>query len=149
MGICNKFWRYFTDTEPAKDACIEPTRPATPMPTIKEPLKDISEPVLSLVESIKNDEWELEMIRDTWPSDYYGTNYKATHVWLGKELFFKSYRSIFECTAAWMTADEKNLVAEEMFVAAQKHIEGILERNNQRTRESFMIFTKQDYNKEK
>lgn len=167
MGFWSKLNQMLGDG-PQGSNCIHnglppPTRPAPPMPTIKQPKKDsaknISEPVLSLVETIRNDEWELNQ---DWsiPSGIYtrgARGYVATHVWLGKTVSFMDTKAYddnycpvnqkFVCTASWMNEYEKEFVASEMWHASELHHKLRKEREAIRARETFMVFTKQDYNK--
>ena len=126
--------------------------------TVKSPchqskqVPPISEPVLSLVGSLKNREWTFEMTECT-----IGTAYKCTH--LQKKLKFTVYKTpnfglVFQqardttayelsCCANWMTTEESKLVATTAFKVITDEYEEWKIANNWKEREKFMILTKE------
>lgn len=93
-----------------------PTKPAPPMPTIKPPKIDISEPVVTLLAMLERDEWE-----PTSKSDYSSheitntlTNIYNESLHLSRSISMMSGRAtnnkfkVFD----WMTEDEFKIVSD-------------------------------------
>lgn len=138
------FWKQLLGLEPAAPPMPAVARCTDDVPEAAKPQekKDISEPVLALVKTIQNDEWELTRVR----TGYSGTDFEARHCWLNKTMKFEVCNISFKgltCGEVWMTEDERKLVAKEMWEASTKHNRAHQELHNRLVRESFMIFTQQ------
>ena len=109
----------------------------------------ISEPVLSLVGSLRKREWTFEMVKSP-----IGKSYKCTH--LQKKLKFTVCKTPnfgvfqqniplhkFKCYEDWMTSEEGELVATTAFEVIKQEYEEWRIANNWKEREKFMILTKE------
>lgn len=121
----------------------EPTRPAPPMPTIKEPEKDISEPVRSIIQTLKDGEWSFKSsVGWTSVSVYF------THEWFGNKLTVYNFSSPCTsekatCQSEWMTQTERESVGSVCWQIYQERVDWEREQSLAKQRESFMILVKE------
>lgn len=133
------FWKQLFGVEEIPQGLPKPTRPAPPMPAIKEPKKDISEPVLSIIQTLKDGEWSFKSY------GLCGEIICVTHEWFGnyltvyvyeKDRYFKTH-----CTAEWMTQEEKEAVGDICWQIYQGRKNWEKEQSLAKQRESFMNLT--------
>lgn len=140
MGFWKTFWAYATNTEPNEQGFPQPTRPAPPMPTIKVPKKDISEPVLSIIQTLKDGEWSFEGSSYSRTESVY-----FTHEWFGRKLtiYFWHHADKPQCDSEWMTQDEKEAVGSVCWEIYQGRVKWEKEQSLAKQRESFMCLVKE------
>lgn len=123
--------------ETARLPQIQPTRPAPAMPKTKPVKNDISEPVLSLIQTLKDGEWSFEF--NLYSEDLV----KFTHEWFGNTFSMwqdKDYITLertWKAQSDWMTNDEKLAVG----AAAYQHMQDKKAQRLAKERESFMVLT--------
>lgn len=130
----------------------EPTKPKPPMPECKpysepyKPVPDISEPVITLLEELKKDVWEVKQIYEVSHNSYY-----ITHVYKESVKFylnggwtrdFKETKTLYYVD--WMTNKEKEVVikALEPVISGQLDLQAQLEKINSREKFSKALLGK-------
>lgn len=114
---------------------------------VKVPL--ISEPVLSLVESLENREWSFSSVEAVYgfavKCNHYRKKLKFTAVKSQVFQLFPSHTTVYEfsCRDDWMTKDEGELVAKTVFKVIEEENKEWRIANNYKEREKFMILTKE------
>lgn len=136
-----------------------PSKPAPPMPKVK-PAKPsgISEPVISLIESLGRDEWELSKYNGNSAYERSHLIINAFHEHICVHIYKKSTRPLWDqdskdkvLGAEWMTSEEQEAVVR----AAIERIEWLEDLNTRRQfdiqRNKFMILapsTKKETNEQ-
>jgi hypothetical protein len=131
----------------AKENDVE--KPSEPVvEDVKVPL--ISEPVLSLIESLKNREWsfiyEEAVMSTVFKCGHIGNKLQFTAVKIDEyELFPSSHipKYRYYCRDSWMTKEEGELVSITAFQVMTEENEEWRIANNWKEREKFMILTKE------
>lgn len=110
MNCIEKLWRWVGDTTinklpPLDRGLFLPTRPAPPMPECKPPKLDISEPVITLLEELRKDVWEVSRTTMSGAKT-------VTHVYREDVvLYVMCYGDTYVLGGQdWMTTDERVLV---------------------------------------
>lgn len=107
--------------------------------------KDISEPVLSIIKTLKDGEWSFR--GDT---NYGSVHLVFTHEWFGNFIgVFRSTNYLSKedkpyCTAEWMTQVEKEAVGSICWQIHQGRVKWEKEQSLAKQRESFMVLVKSD-----
>ena len=112
---------------------------------VKVPL--ISEPVLSLIESLENREWNFSV--DEKDREFDCTTFIAKNINNSLSFTFSKYTSTWDgdtkyyCLNSWMTEAESFAVATAAFKVIEEECEEWRIANNYKEREKFMILTKE------
>lgn len=132
------FWKQLFGRERIPQGLPKPTRPAPQMPPIRNPGPILSEPVVSIIQSLKDGEWTFE----EFVGGFAGRDVHFEHKEFDKKLLIYSGDHP-RCLADWMTEEERYAVGEvcwNIFKEAEDR-----ERKQYLTeqRESFMCFVKE------
>ena len=140
MGFWGTLYKMLgADEEPVK-GFPPPARPAPPMPTIKAPKNGISEPVLSIIRTLKNGEWSykvycrMSLCSITFTHEWYGNNIR---------IYVYGYDRDYSCGEEWMTKEEQVAVADVCWQIYQGRVKWEKEQSLAKERESFMCLTKE------
>lgn len=112
----NLFWKSGLGPLPANRGLPTPTRPAPPMPECKPPKQDISEPVITLLEELRKDVWEVKC-----NDSMHCRSYSVTHVFKESVVlrvmvgsYGDDYATYRLYCSDWMTMPEKLAVQEAL-----------------------------------
>lgn len=111
----------------------EPTRPAPPK-------NGISEPVRSIIRTLKNGEWSYKVY-----SHMSLCSITFTHEWYGNNIriYVRRYDRDYSCGEEWMTKEEQVAVADACWQIYQGRVNWEKEQSLAKQRESFMCLTKE------
>lgn len=120
MNWIEKLWHGWGDVCPMEPIKLPPpTRPAPHMPECRPPKQDISEPVITLLEELRKDVWEVKQVQ-------YGYDTRTvTHVFKEDVILLVtgcSTESCRLCNQDWMTPAEQSVVQEAVSVVIRGQI---------------------------
>lgn len=120
--------------------------PSSQMPPVRNPGPLLSEPVLSepvnsIIQTLKGGEWSFNTIGGLRDDAVY-----FTHEWFGHQLTvynFSHCKTGPECQSGWMTQDEKYAVGSVCWQIYMGRVQWEKEQSLAKQRESFMVLVKE------